>query len=262
MIIRNLLTLALSSLLLVSCGAKSGTDAAGLSDPKEVARAALPSAAMSNSILLNTAEELPVCDEAHKSQLAYIASTKQFQVCDKGTWAVVDVKGQAGDRGEKGDKGDQGVPGGAPIMPGDIIPPGSITLSLFGKKLAIDNDLLSWSCNQYAVNFFVNAQASCRGVDTKAEYQSPTSTKWTIASPGGEINLVASEYNEKLTMNGESYFCLMVSGAGLYTDNGAPLSSSVLFLSKTPASRVADLVPANIVGVGGYYSDFCTALDQ
>jgi hypothetical protein len=258
MSIKVLLTSSLLAFLLSSCGAKPADDTVASPETKISGQTSPTIPALANSIMLSTPEDLPVCDDVHKSQLAYIVSTKQFQVCDRGAWIVVDIKGEKGDRGEPGPFSSV-----APIMPGDIIPPGSVTLNLFGKKLSLDNEMLEWSCNQYLIDFFVNAQSSCRGVSVNTSYNSgSSSTGWTIASADGAIGIAASELNEKLAFNGESYFCFQAMNTNLYTDNGAKVYSSVTFLSKTPAVRVADLVPANIVGIGGSSQNLCTAIDQ
>ncbi len=43
------------------------------------------------SMALATEAELPACDAAHDKQLVYITETKEFQTCQAGAWAKVEL---------------------------------------------------------------------------------------------------------------------------------------------------------------------------
>jgi hypothetical protein len=63
------------------------------------------------SLAINTAAELPECNEANKSQLIYVIELKEFQVCDATKWAAIDIKGSDGKDGANGSNGTNGSDG-------------------------------------------------------------------------------------------------------------------------------------------------------
>jgi hypothetical protein len=43
------------------------------------------------SMALDSAAELPPCDDAHDKQLVYVLATKEFQTCQAGAWVKVEM---------------------------------------------------------------------------------------------------------------------------------------------------------------------------
>lgn len=111
--------LILVSLLLSACGAEDKPASTAL--PLSAVQASpAPAASDSKSIYVTDNTKLPTCDASIESQIAYVASTKEFYACLNDQWNLVDVRGAKGDlgatgadgtTGAKGDTGAQGVQG-------------------------------------------------------------------------------------------------------------------------------------------------------
>jgi hypothetical protein len=106
---------ALVPLFLVACGSESGlkegqATTPPVSEPIPVAAVPKKEKAAPTSMYIASKDKLPKCEDANEGQLVYIKADKHFQACTRGTWEVVDVKGE---KGEKGDKGDAGAAGAA-----------------------------------------------------------------------------------------------------------------------------------------------------
>ncbi len=72
----------------VACIALTLTACGGSDDDSPTAA---PAPAAPYSIALATVEELPACDADHDKQLVYILATKEFQTCQAGAWAKVEI---------------------------------------------------------------------------------------------------------------------------------------------------------------------------
>ncbi len=89
----------LCTLVLTACGSDAHHNNAApvAADPTEQPIDSQPApdehpiASVPYSMALATAADLPACDAAHDKQLVYVLDTKQFQTCQAGAWAAVEI---------------------------------------------------------------------------------------------------------------------------------------------------------------------------
>lgn len=100
---------------LAACGTDDHQSDAPQADAKASASkeavTADPPAQTSSSYLVAKSSDLPTCDEASKSWLAYVTSEKSFVTCDGAAWQTVEIKGKEGKDGKDGAAGKDGAVG-------------------------------------------------------------------------------------------------------------------------------------------------------
>lgn len=77
-------------------------------DPSDAATTQSPTGAPYGSMLVESAEKLPTCDESREGALAYVKTEKTFYVC-AGQWEEASIKGEKGEKGDAGDPGKSGL---------------------------------------------------------------------------------------------------------------------------------------------------------
>lgn len=95
------------ALTFIGCG--QGSDGSKNSAPED----AVESGAVGSgfAIVVNTAAEMPACNEESKRQLVYVTESSAFQTCDGSKWTTIDIKGEKGEPGAQGPAGEAGAAG-------------------------------------------------------------------------------------------------------------------------------------------------------
>ena len=104
---RNSLSLGLVLLSLAACKG-NGPESSASNSAKKMAQS------VSNFIIGSAYADdsgLPACDNNNAGKLALITANNSFKICQSGSWATVNLKGEKGDKGDTGDTGSQGAQG-------------------------------------------------------------------------------------------------------------------------------------------------------
>ena len=63
------------------------------------------------AMLVNTLDEIGVCDSTKFRQLIYVIEEEKFYYCSKIAWTEINLKGEKGEKGDQGQQGTAGVSG-------------------------------------------------------------------------------------------------------------------------------------------------------
>ncbi len=121
---------------------------------------------------------LPECDDARDGQLAYARAEKTFFVCDRGDWAEIDLRGQAGKDGRDGKDGVAGATGAK----GEVVAKDPAPRTMTANEFLEAASGLVWVKN-FNMVLQADAQTACQALGARL----PTELELVRASALGTL---------------------------------------------------------------------------